>query len=476
MVESTPVNTVRTRIAPSPTGFPHIGTIYQALINYAFAKHANGQFIVRIEDTDRTRFVEGAEEAIFDALDWFGLIPDESPKHGGPYPPYRQSEKLDEYKKHAEELVKNGYAYYCFCTRERLEKMRADQIAAHKPTMYDRHCLNLSKEEIQKKLEQDHVIRMKINRTSDPIVLSDRVRGSIRFDPNLIDDQVILKSDGFPTYHLAVVIDDHDMKISHVIRGEEWISSAPKHILLYQYLFADTTPPEITHTPLLRNPDNSKLSKRHGHASVSWYREQGFLPEAILNYLAHLVWSHPEGKEKYSLDEFVEKFNLDTMSPYGAKFDLAKLEWLNGVYIRELSDDTLFEKLDSYIEKRVPRELIKQLAPLAQERMKKFSEFTLYLKPFIDFQPAHIEVKYKELLPVFQGVFESITNWNTSEIETKSKALVEEKQLTMRDAFMAVRLAVTGEKIGLPLFETLEILGKEEVIQRIQSIIHSSSS
>lgn len=461
---------VRTRIAPSPTGFPHIGTIFQALFNYAYAKHRTGQFIVRIEDTDQARKVEGAEKAIFEALDWFGLTPDESSRHGGPYPPYRQSEKLDRYKERAQWLVDQNKAYYCFCTSEELDVMRKKQQQEGKPSMYDGKCKKLDPDEAKERAKNEsHVIRMKIL-YKDPIVkIHDDIRGDIKFETKLIDDQIILKSDNFPTYHLAVVVDDYDMKITQVIRGEEWISSTPKHVLLRQYFGWDDKPLPYLHTPLLRNPDGSKLSKRHGHAEVSWYQEQGFLPEAILNYLANLVYSHPKG-EIFSLEEFVSSFDDRTkIHSVGAKFDLTKLEWINGEYIRKTENSKLKALVYEYLEKKIPEDLLEKLTPLAKERMKKLADMVHYLKPFSHYVKVDLEQKYQDLLANFVPVFETTENWNTRALETKAKEIVTQKQLQLRDAFMALRLATTGEKIGLPLFETWEILGKPEVIKRLKS-------
>ncbi|MEK9179558.1 MAG: glutamate--tRNA ligase, partial [Patescibacteria group bacterium] len=287
---------VRTRIAPSPTGFPHIGTIYQAMLDRAYSLKNKGKFCIRIEDTDQSRLVQGAEQKIYEALDWFGLTEDESPRKGGNFGPYRQSERLPLYKKYAEELVKNEHAYYCFCTPERLDEMRKEQQKQGKSPLYDKRCRSLSVSETLKRVEsgERHVIRMKIPNTGT-ITVPDNTRGDIVFSVEQVDDQVIMKSDGFPTYHLAVVVDDHLMEITHILRGSEWIPSFPKHKLLYDYF--GWKMPIITHTPLITNMDGSKMSKRHGHASVSWYQEEGFLPEAVLNFMSLLGWSHPEEKE-----------------------------------------------------------------------------------------------------------------------------------------------------------------------------------
>ncbi len=368
---------VRTRIAPSPTGFPHIGTIYQALFNYSWAGKNKGKFIVRIEDTDQARFVEGAEDKIFEAIDWFGLAEDESPRKGGEFAPYRQSERLDIYKKYSQELIEKNGAYYCFCTKERLDALRSAQSAGRQPTMYDGHCRNLSKEEAEAKLSEPHVLRLRIPQKT--ITVRDEIRGGVEFDPSLIEDTILVKSDGFPTYHFAVVVDDHLMKITHVIRGEEWLSSLPKHIVLYEYFGWEK--PLFYHTPVLRNPDKLKLGKRHGHANVDWYREEGFLPEAILNFLALMGWSHPRQIEDFDLQEFISLFDPKDLKPVGPIFDLTKLEWLNGSWIRKLSAGDIkkrlqeFYKSDKEFSSVFDSKHIDLLIGLAQSRMKKLSEF-----------------------------------------------------------------------------------------------------
>ncbi len=303
------MSSVRTRIAPSPTGDDiHIGNLYTALINYAVAKKNNGKFIIRIEDTDRTRYREGAESRILASIKAYNLQYDEGPDIGGPYAPYRQSERLPEYKKFALELVQNGTAYYCVCTKERLEKLKEEQIKNNERTKYDKHCLR-TQEEAKRLIDlgTPYVIRLNVA-TDKEILFNDLIRGEIRINSNEIDDQVLLKSDGFPTYHLGVVVDDHLMNITHIIRAEEWISSTPKHVLLYEAFGWEQ--PIFAHLPILRNPDRSKLSKRKNPVWASWYLDEGYLPEAVLNYLALMGWSHPEGKEFFSLDEFVDAFDL----------------------------------------------------------------------------------------------------------------------------------------------------------------------
>ena len=324
---------VRTRIAPSPTGDDlHIGNLYTALINWAYAKKNKGQFIVRIEDTDRERLVKGSEEKILSTLKDFGLTPDESPGVIGPYSPYRQSERLEIYKKYAEDLVKKGVAYYCYCSKERLDKLRQKLQAEKKIPKYDKYCLGHEACNMKHETREKYVIRLNVKENIN-ITFHDEIHGDITFNSNDIDDQVLIKSDGFPTYHLAVVVDDYLMKISHVIRAEEWISSTPKHILIYEAM--EWKKPVFAHLPILRNPDRSKLSKRKNPVWASWYLKEGFIPEAVLNYLSLMGWSHPEQKEIFSIEEFLEVFDLKDIQAVGPVFDVAKLKWLNGEYIRK---------------------------------------------------------------------------------------------------------------------------------------------
>ena len=462
---------VRTRIAPSPTGMPHIGTIYHALIDSSFAKKNKGSFIVRIEDTDRTRLVEGAEEKILESLDWFGLTEDESPRKGGKYGPYRQSERLDVYKKYALELIDKKHAYYCFCSKERLEEVRNKMQKEGKIPMYDKYCRKLSKDETDKKLKSEtpFVIRLSVPQNSK-IVAKDEIRGKITFDSNTVDDQVLLKSDGFPTYHLAVVVDDHLMKITHAVRGEEWLSSLPKHELLYQYFGWER--PKYYHTALLRNPDKSKLSKRHGHTSVSWYREQGYLPEAILNFLALMGWSHPEGKEVFNLNEFINLFNLDDLKPVAPIFDLTKLEWLNGEYIRNSSSEKLNNLINDFYQKKYPTELVRKTVPLIQERIKKLSDY-LPLCEFFFQKPTSYEVDISSKKEMFLSVnkaLENLLQWKAEGIGQKMVGIAKELGVKNSEFFMALRVAITGKKISPPLNESMEILGKEECLERIKKL------
>jgi len=467
---------VRVRIAPSPTGMPHIGTIFQALINYAFAIQNNGKFIVRIEDTDQARIVKGAEKALFDSLDWFGLTPSESPKHHGNFGPYRQSEKLDIYKKYAHQLIKDNKAYFCFCSPKRLNRVRKDMQKQGKPPMYDKKCSNLDpKEATSRAKSQPHVIRMKILYDKPIITLHDDIRGDINFDKHIIDDQVILKSDGFPTYHLAVVVDDHEMKITHVVRGEEWISSTPKHVLLYQYFGWDV--PSFIHTPLLRNPDRSKLSKRHGHSSVSWYQQQGYLPEAVLNFLATRVWNHPNDLEIFGIDEFIKHFSFQKMHIQGPIVDLDKLNWINGQWIRKKPDTDLIKDLQAFRPKNLSQEKLTQILPLIKERLETLSQLkdlTSYFisEPKIDPQLLLKEAKVDKpatadyIIQVSKAL-EAVDNWSVKTLETSLRNFQKQSSWKPRPAFMTIRIAITGRTTTPPLFDTMQILGKDKVLFRL---------
>lgn len=472
---ATSSKTVRTRNAPSPTGMPHIGTLYQSLFDYAFAQKYNGQFLLRIEDTDRTRFVEGSEEAIFAALDWFGVPEDESPRKQGKHGPYRQSERLDIYKKYVLELIKKGHAYYCFCSKERLEEVRQKQQAEKKPAMYDRHCASLSAEVVSEKLKtsSEYVIRMRIPQ-NQTIVCTDGARGDISFDSNTIDDQVLLKSDGFPTYHLAVVVDDHLMEISHVVRGEEWISSLPKHKLLYQWFGWDM--PEIFHTALLRNEQKAKLGKRYGHTFVTWYQEHGILPEALRNFLGLLGWSHPEEKEIFSMDDFISAFELKDLKTTAPIFDLTKLEWMNGEYIRMMSAEELAQHIAQYSKKYVDgkysEDLIKKTLPLVQTRLKTLKEYDAYCDFFVN-APTEYEKDVSGFTEIAKGaadVLEGLQDWKADAIGETLQKYATEKEIKFGEFFMAIRLLISGKKVTPPLNESMEILGKEECLSRLRLV------
>lgn len=452
---------VRTRIAPSPTGQDlHIGNAYTALINYVVAKKAGGQFLIRIEDTDRTRLIEGSEQRILQSLEWLGIPHHEGPDIGGPFAPYRQSDRLSSYKKYVEELIGKGHAYYCFCKPSRLEDMRKKQESEHKPPMYDGLCKQLNVSESRRRILDGEKYVVRLNVPDDgTTTFTDLIRGEVVFENKLIDDQVILKSDGYPTYHLGVVVDDHEMKITHIIRGEEWISSTPKHILLYQFFGWDI--PKIAHVSVLRNPDKSKLSKRKNPVWVSWFRDQGFLPEAIRNYLATMAWSYPDGRDIFSLDEMIEVFDISQLQTTAPIFNMDKLRWLNGEYIR-LKTNT---ELKMLIGKNDP--LIDKILPLVRERMKTLNEFDS-LAGFFFQKPKEFErPKSDELVQRIRSVL-SRCDWSHEAMEKSIRDAAEESNLKAKDLFMELRVAVTGKTVGPPLLESLEILGKEETMSRLQ--------
>lgn len=464
--------TVRTRIAPSPTGEDlHLGNLYTALINYLWAKKNQGEFIVRIEDTDRERLIPGAEEKILSTLKQYGLLYDEGPDIGGDYGPYRQSERLAIYKKYALELVKKGKAYYCFCSKERLDEIRKKMLAEKKIPRYDGHCRSLSQKEIAERLAKNlpSVIRLKVP-PDQKIIVDDLLRGKVSFDSSTIDDQVLLKSDGYPTYHLAVVVDDYLMKITHVIRAEEWLSSTPKHVLLYQAFGWQL--PIFCHLPILRNPDRSKLSKRKNPVWASWYLGQGFLPEAVLNYLALMGWAHPEEKEIFSLKELMKVFDLKDIKTVGPAFDLVKLEWMNGEYIRKLKIEDIKLKILEFIGRGYQEKIVEKTIPLIQERIKKISDY-LPLCEFFFKRPVRYEIDLrnkKDLLKHIYDCLQTIDDWKANVIGEKMQNLAKKLNIKTGEFFMYLRVAITGKKISPPLNESMEILEKKECLERIKRL------
>ncbi len=458
--------TVRTRIAPSPTGQDlHIGNAYTALINYVFAKKSGGQFIIRIEDTDRTRFIEGSEERILSSLEWLGIPHAEGPDTGGSFAPYRQSERLSLYLGFANKLIESSHAYYCFCTSERLEIMRKDQETRKLPPMYDGLCKHIPKEEAQKKVDEGarYVIRLDVPETGVTNFI-DVVRGEISFENTLIDDQVLLKSDGYPTYHLGVVVDDHFMNISHIIRGEEWISSTPKHILLYKFFGWDL--PVFAHVSLLRNPDKSKLSKRKNPVWASWYKDEGYLPEAVRNYLATMAWAFPDGRDIFSTDEMIAAFTLERLQTTAPVFSLEKLRWMNGEYLRSYQLSAISQKLYEFYGKKYPLEMIEKIWPLVRDRMKTMKEFES-LAGFFFMAPKEYEIEVqKELLELVRNALISC-EWNHDAMETSIRKEADSKGQKPKDVFMTLRVAVTGKTVGPPLLESLELLGKDKTLSRL---------
>jgi glutamyl-tRNA synthetase len=428
---------VRTRIAPSPTGDPHVGTAYVALFNYAWARKNGGQFVLRIEDTDRERSDPASERMIFDTLHWLGITWDEGPDVGGPHAPYRQSERSAIYRQHVEELVANGSAYPCFCTKERLDALREEQRARKDPVMgYDGRGRGIPNAEAAARRAEGepHVVRLAMP-TDGETVAADLLRGEVRFDNRLVDDQILLKSDGFPTYHLANVVDDHLMGITHVIRAEEWISSLPKHVRLYEAF--GWTPPVFCHLPLLRNADRSKISKRKNPVSLEYYRRAGYLPEAVLNYLALMGWIMPDGEtEEFTLEEFVEHFTLERITLGGPVFDLEKLTWLNGRYIRKLSDGELLARLRDDV---LSDGYLARIVPLAHERIDTLMDFVAYAGFFLVGEVSYDEEARERLVAKKRGpaetagaldrlleeVLDPLMAWDAPALEEKLRAFAD---------------------------------------------------
>jgi len=504
---STQNSKIRVRFAPSPTGDPHIGNIRSALFNYLFARHHNGEFILRIEDTDKNRMVKGSLEKILESLKWLGLDYDKGP--------YFQSERLEIYKKYIEKLLKEKKAYYCFCTSERLEKMRKEQIEKKQAPKYDRKCLSLTREEIEKNLKEKipYTVRLKI--PEGETKFQDSIRGKVIFQNKEIDDQILLKSDGYPTYHLANVIDDHLMEISHVIRGEEWLSSTPKHIILYQAL--NWNPPEFAHLPIILGPDKSKLSKRHGAASVLEYRRQGYLPEALINFMVLLGWNPKTEQEIFSRQDLIRQFSLDKVQKSGAVFNIQKLDWINGQYIRKLDLDKLTNFCIPYLEKAglieknqkskrpnhfkpnknqnnnlkfkikktdeiVSFEWLKSVIFLEQERMKKLNEIgeltEFFFADKLNYQPELL--RWKKMGA--EEIYDSLTlseeklykipdkKFLKENIEKSLREIIDSDSIKLNtgELLWPLRVALTGLKASPGPFEVAEVLGKEKCLERIK--------
>ena len=471
--------TVRTRIAPSPTGDPHVGTAYIALFNLCFARQHGGQFVLRIEDTDQTRSTAESEQAILDALRWLGLEWDEGPDVGGPHGPYRQSERKDIYRQYAEQLVEAGHAFRCYRTPEELDALR-EQIRAEGQTRALKPSdLELPAEEQARREAEGHpyVIRMRVPE-SGRCVIRDRLRGEIELDWALVDAQILLKSDGMPTYHLANVVDDHLMGITHVIRGEEWINSAPKHKLLYEYFGWEM--PELCHMPLLRNPDKSKLSKRKNPTSILFYERLGVLPEALLNYLGRMGWSMPDEREKFTLAEMIAHFDIDRVSLGGPVFDVEKLRWLNGVWIREaLDDDAFAERL---LDWSFRRERLMPLVPHVKGRIHTFSDvapMSAFL--FSGMLPlTEADFEHKKLDPdtvklVLQFALwrlEAQRHWTKENIFADLKALAKGMGIKIGDFMAPIFVAIAGTPNSWSVVDSMEWLGPDMSRARLRHALN----
>jgi glutamyl-tRNA synthetase len=476
---------VRVRIAPSPTGDPHVGTAYIGLINYIYARQRSGKFVLRIEDTDRARFVATSEQEIFNSLRWLGLTWDEGPDVGGPYGPYRQSERSEIYREHCDILLANGTAYRCFCTAEELEAARKQQMAAKLPPRYPGTCRHLAPETAAANLAADKpfVVRMAVPPHASDATTSttfrDELRGDITFEHNNVDDQVLMKSDGFPTYHLANVVDDHLMQITDVIRAEEWISSTPKHVLLYRAF--GWQQPRFWHMPLLRNLDKSKISKRKNPVSLIYYRQAGFLPEAMINFLGLMGGGMPDGTgpvaEKFTLAEMVERFDVKNIRLGGPVFDLTKLKWLNGEYLRALTPEDFYVALRSTV---LSDDYLRQIASLVQTRVETLGEFGNLTHFFFadDVLPtAEVFVHKKRTLEetlafaAEQLTVLEVTEWTTAALEPALKKLGEEQAWSVKENFMLLRAIITGSTMSPPLLESMVVFGKARSLDRVRRFI-----
>ncbi len=470
-------NSVRVRYAPSPTGYPHVGNIRTALFNWLFARHHGGSFIVRIEDTDVARKVEGTVEAILDSLKWLGMDWDEGP--------YYQSKRLRLYHEAAERLVSQGDAYYCYCSPQRLEEMRAEQARRKQPPGYDRRCRHLTEEErVEREAEGGlPIVRFKTP-TEGQTKFDDLIWGEVAFDHSTIDDFVLLKSDGYPTYHLANVVDDHLMEITHVLRAEEWLSSTPRHLLLYQALGFE--PPQFAHLPMILGSDRAKLSKRHGAVSITEYQKQGYLPETMVNFLALLGWSLDDKTELLSREELIRNFSLERVSRTAAVFNPDKLNWMNGVYIRSLTPDRFYQAAEPYLmrdevaAKAVISDegYVREILPLVQERARTLAEVVDLTKFFfveeLDYKPALLIAKKMDRKSTLQALevakqrLEQLEAFDAESLEALLRPLAEELGLKTGQLFGVLRVAVTGLTAAPPLFQTMSVLGKERCFKRIE--------
>jgi len=481
--------TPRVRFAPSPTGYLHIGGLRTALYNYLFAKNQNGKLILRIEDTDRKRFVEGAVENLIDTLNWAGINFDEGPDIGGEFTPYLQSERLHIYKELVEKLTLEKKAYYCFCTPERLEKLKEEQQKQKLPqAKYDKHCLHLSKSEIEEKLNSNIPFVIRLNVQPDQkVIFNDVIRDTVEFDTNNIDDQVLLKSDGFPTYHLANVVDDHLMKITHVIRGEEWLSSTPKHVILYNYFGWDK--PVFAHLPLLLNPDKSKLSKRQGDVAVEDYREKGYLKEALVNFVALLGWNFGDDKEFYEMDELIEKFSLERVHKAGAVFNLEKLNWLNYEHLRRKTDSEILKMLRSEIDKsefnngNFSDEYLLKVIGAMKERVSFVKEYLTNSLYFFQapetYEDQNLKKRWKEdsaeLLNKLKERFEQLENPSKEDFEKALDEIASQLDVNKGKLVHPLRIAVSGVGEGPGVYDIVSVLGKEKTISRINAALKKLS-
>ncbi|KKQ41185.1 MAG: Glutamate-tRNA ligase GltX [Candidatus Magasanikbacteria bacterium GW2011_GWA2_37_8] len=485
---------IRTRFAPSPTGFMHVGNLKMAITDYLISKQSGGQFLLRVEDTDRTRMVEGAVENLLHTLNWVGIIPDEGVKLGqdgkvvqvGDKGPYIQSERLEIYHKYVDELLGKGHAYYCFCSKERLEEVRKKQEENKQATGYDGHCRDIILADAKKRIEagEGAVVRMRTPKEG-VTKFNDLIRGEVVFENKLVDDQVILKSDGFPTYHLAVVVDDHLMEITHVIRGDEWMSSTPKHLVLYEMF--GWQPPLFAHLPLLLNPDKSKLSKRQGDVAVEDYIKKGYLPEAIINFIAFLGWNPGDERELFSLEELIKEFSLEKVTKSGAVFNLEKLDWYNKEYLKRMDNEELAGicrslMMEKYGITNYELGIMGKILALEKERattlielvenVKFVFELPNYDSSILIWKKSNLE----EAKNILQGLINSldtfsVQDWDKTTLEQKVGEWIKEKGFGNGNVLSPLRVALSGQQNSPGPFEIAEVLGKEETINRLQTAI-----
>lgn len=500
---------IRVRFAPSPTGGLHIGGVRTVLYNYLFAKKHGGRFILRIEDTDQSRFVAGAEEYIFDSLKWCGLQPDESVMHGGDFGPYRQSERKHLYRKYAEQLIENGFAYYAFDTAEELDAMRNRLRSSENPSpQYDasvrmemKNSLTLSEQEVADRVNRNapHVVRLKMPE-HETVSFTDMIRGVVSFDTSVVDDKVLLKADGMPTYHLAVVVDDYLMQITHAFRGEEWLPSAPVHILLWRYLFGEENMPEWAHLPLILGP-NGKLSKRDGAKygfpvfAMNWtdpvsgeltegFREKGFLPEAFLNLLAMLGWNDGSDRELFSLQELSESFSIERVHSAGARFDFDKAKWFNHEWIKKLpASDLLVHIRPLFINQGIVTsdENLEKIISLVKDRCSLLTDFWeqsfFFFRPPVDIDFTPVIPKWtaskKEFFQSFVRSLKSVSDWTATSLEALFKQMAETASIKAGELQLPLRLMLVGGKFGPPVFDIAEVLEKQETISRIEAALEN---
>ena len=475
---------VRVRFAPSPTGYPHLGNIRTALFNWVFARHNTGVFILRIEDTDANRLVDGAKNVILDSLRWLGLDWDEGP--------YFQSQRLELYREAADRLLEQELAYRCYCSPQRLESMRQEQMKRKQPPGYDRHCRNLTQEQ---RAEMEASGITPVVRFKSPLEgqtsFNDLLRGEIVFENSTLDDFVLLKSDGYPTYHLANIVDDHLMEISHVLRADEWLSSTPRHVLLYQAL--GWQPPHFAHLPMILGPDRSKLSKRHGATAITEYQEQGYLPEAMFNFLALLGWALDDKTEIMGRQEIIEYFSLDRISKTAAVFNRDKLDWMNGLYLRGLSLDEFAQRAMPFLERDLPSEIgrpldigyINKITPLVQERAKTLAEVPqlsdFFFVDELEYDAGLLlgKIDKGEAIKSLQASvakLDSLKSWDAASLEVVFRPLAEELKLKTGVFFGLLRVAVTGRTAAPPLFQTMEVLGRERCLKRLRAALDKLSA